>query len=440
MRACFDTIVDHLQARLRADEGFTLWMSGEESDFARINRARVRQPGSVTQCKASVRLIHGGRHATVEVTISGERTSDLARIDHALHRLRDILPHLPKDPHLLLQQVVSSSDDDQASHRIQATDMVDALLEEGDGLDLVGIVASGSLYRGFANHLGQRNWFTRSSFNLDWCLVHDADKAVKCSLADFTFDRAALSARMLEGRQQLKVLSRPSRTIAPGSYRAWLTPTAVSEILGVLTWGGFSLKALKTGHSPLRRFWEGEAHLASTVHLVEDVAGGIAPDFQADGFRRPSLVKIFDEGRMVGTLASPRSAQEFDVPTTGAGAGEHPESLSMAAGQLASDQVLSELQEGLFIGNLWYTNYSDRAACRITGMTRFATFWVEGGEIVCPVNVMRFDETLGQFFGTGLEGLSNTTEFQPSSSTYFQRSTTSVRCPGALVSAMRFTL
>ena len=40
------------------------------------------------------------------------------------------------------------------------------------------------------------------------------------------------------------------------------------------------------------------------------------------------------------------------------------------------------LGTGLFVGNLWYTNFSDRAACRTTGMTRFATFWIDEGEIV----------------------------------------------------------
>ena len=43
-------------------------------------------------------------------------------------------------------------------------------------------------------------------------------------------------------------------------------------------------------------------------------------------------------------------------------------------------QVLRTLDTGLYIGNLWYLNFSDRSACRLTGMTRFASFWVEGGQ------------------------------------------------------------
>ncbi len=50
------------------------------------------------------------------------------------------------------------------------------------GRDLVGIYAAGTLYRGFANSLGQRNWHEVDSFNFDWSLYLEADKAVKSAL------------------------------------------------------------------------------------------------------------------------------------------------------------------------------------------------------------------------------------------------------------------
>ena len=66
----------------------------------------------------------------------------------------------------------------------------------------------------------------------------------------------------------------------------------------------------------------------------------------------------------------------------------------MAGGDILRDQVLTQLGTGVYINNVWYLNYSDRSACRITGMTRFATLWVENGVIQAPLNVMRFDETI----------------------------------------------
>ena len=94
----------------------------------------------------------------------------------------------------------------------------------------------------------------------------------------------------------------------------------------------------------------------------------------------------------------------------------------------------------MYVNQLWYLNYSDVPACRITGMTRFATFWVEDGEIAAPLNVMRFDETVYRVLGENLLALTARRDFLPSRSTYGGRSTSSARLPGALVEGFRFTL
>ena len=73
-------------------------------------------------------------------------------------------------------------------------------------------------------------------------------------------------------------------------------------------------------------------------------------------------------------------------------------------------------------------------------MTRFATFWVEGGQIKAPLNVMRFDESLYRMFGTNLVDLTSQTESILDGDTYFRRSTSSCNAPGALVSELSFTL
>jgi predicted Zn-dependent protease len=117
-----------------------------------------------------------------------------------------------------------------------------------------------------------------------------------------------------------------------------------------------------------------------------------------------------------------------------------PEALTMAGGALAARDALAALDTGLWVGNLWYLNYSDRPAARITGMTRFATFWVEGGRIVAPVDVLRFDDTIYRMLGENLEALTAETELALESNTYGERMLTSLRLPGALLSGLTFTL
>ena len=73
-------------------------------------------------------------------------------------------------------------------------------------------------------------------------------------------------------------------------------------------------------------------------------------------------------------------------------------------------------------------------------MTRFATFWVENGEIVAPLSVMRFDETLYRMLGENLVGLTAEREWVLDPGSYFERTTSSGRYPGALVEDFNFTL
>ena len=79
-------------------------------------------------------------------------------------------------------------------------------------------------------------------------------------------------------------------------------------------------------------------------------------------------------------------------------ASESPAALSMQAGDLLEEDVLAKIGTGLYIGNLWYVNFSDRMNCRLTGMTRFATFWVENGVIVHPVHEITIAGNLRDMF------------------------------------------
>jgi hypothetical protein len=76
----------------------------------------------------------------------------------------------------------------------------------------------------------------------------------------------------------------------------------------------------------------------------------------------------------------------------------------------------------------------------MTGMTRYACFWVQEGELVVPLNVMRFDDDALRLFGPGLVGLTATPEFIPNNDTYGARRLGSVTTPAAVVEAFALTL
>jgi predicted Zn-dependent protease len=436
----FKALSQQLVAALRGAEVLTLFVEAEQSDFVRFNEAKVRQAGTVTQGLLLLDLIDGLRHAPGRYTLSGSLDEDVARGVALLDTLRQTLPFLPEDPHLLYATEVQSTERFATSELPDASDMVDSVMTSGEGLDVVGILASGTVFRGFANSLGQFNWFASSSFNFDWSLYHQADKAVKCGYAGTHWDDESLARKMGEGARQLDAMKRPPHRLDPGSYRAYLAPAALGEILGLLSWGGFGLKEQRTKRSPLLRAVEGHERLDSRISLNENISGGIAPAFGCSGFLRPDSVSLFREGALVGSLISPRSAKEFGLSTNGAAGSEAPDSLDLAPGTHDSAALLADLGTGIWINNLWYLNYSDRSSCRITGMTRFATFWVEQGEIVAPIDVMRFDDTLYRMMGEGLVGLSAERELIMDAGTYGGRSTSSARLPGALIEDFVLTL
>jgi predicted Zn-dependent protease len=440
MQAHFKKIADHAFSLLKGDEVALLTFDGEESDFIRFNKNAVRQAGSVAQRDLGIDLIRGSRHAEAQLALSGDAAQDRARVDTMLGELRARLDMVPDDPHLLYATEVHSTERIGPSGLAPAADALAAILKGGQGKDSVGVHAQGPIHRGFANSLGQRNWFTSCTFNLEWCFYASGDKAVKSDYAGFEWDPAALARKMDEAGRQLEILTRPAKTIERGKYRVYLAPRALNEVIGLLCWNGFGLKAQRAKISPLLRLVEGEASLHPSVCMCENTADGVSPNFDRRGFVKPDAVTMVEGGRFRESLISPRSAKEFGVPTNAAEAFEAPYSFEMTAGDIPAEQVLPKLGTGVFINNLWYLNYSDRPACRMTGMTRFATFWVENGKIAAPLNVMRFDESAYRMLGSNLAGLTREREMLLSSGTYGGREVASARLPGALVEDFAFTL
>ncbi len=434
----FRRLSDALLAEVAAGEVLLLRFSGEDSDFARLNHGRVRQAGHVRQQGLGLELVAAGRQAGAALELCGELERDLAEARAALAALRERLPHLPEDPHLNYATERHDSRDLAENGLPPAEGAVAELLEIAEGLDLVGLWAGGESVHGFANSLGQRNWHSRHSFNLDYSVYDHGDKAVKQSYAGSAWERTAVEAKIAEARATVEILGREPVRVPPGRYRVYLAPAALEELVGLLGWGGFGLKSHRTAQTPLLRMVREGLSLSPEVSLTEHHAGGLAPRFTGAGFITPEQVPLITDGAYADCLAGPRSAREYGAVVNCAV--ESPRSLEMAAGDLPQEGIYEALGTGIYVSNLWYCNYSDRNHCRITGMTRFACLWVEEGRPVAPLAVMRFDESLYHALGNGLLGLTRERERLLDPGTYGGRSQASALLPGALVEDFSFTL
>ena len=438
MQDYFFTLADALQAQLHGAETLLLAFDGEDSDFIRFNHGQVRQAGGVARRSLALDLIEADRHAAGRAQLAGSLSQDLPVLGSLLHDLRRQRAHLPADPYLNFATESRSGETRVASQPPSRTDALEAIIGTSQGLDLVGIWAAGAIYSGFASSLGQRNWHACESFNFDWSCYHAGDKAVKASYAGLHWDPAQLQRRMQHARADLEVMQRPARTIAPGRYRVYLAPRALQEVLAMMAWGGFGLKSQRTGQSPLIRMQIEGQRLAPAVDLSEHHGRGLEPPFTSEGFTKPEHVGLIANGVYRDSLVGARSAREYGALVNAAG--EWPASLDMQPGGLAGGDVLDALDTGLYINNLWYLNFSDRNQARITGMTRFACLWVEGGEVRAPIDVMRFDDSVFRMLGENLLGLTRERELLLDPDTYGGRSSHSVELPGALIEGLTFTL
>lgn len=440
MKELFFELAGFANGLLRGAEVLLANFEGETSDFLRFNRARVRQPMTVRQAYLTLQLIDGRRHDRTTLAITGNAEEDRPAVRAAIEAMRADLPALPEDPYLLYCTEAGASATARTGRMPTPEEAVEAIAADGAGLDLVGVLASGPVCRGFASSLGARHWHEVASFLLDWSVYSSGDKAVKASFAGQQWDRAEVARRIDATRAQLPHLARPSRTIGPGAYRAYLSPAALDELLWMLSWGGVSAKEQRTQQSTIQQLVDGEVSLSPQVTLRERIADGLAPAFDEAGFIRPASVDLIRNGRHAGSLVSPRTAQEYGIESNGASEDESMQAMELSTGKLPRADALRALDTGVYVGNFHYLNWSDRSAARVTGMTRFATYWVERGEIVAPLAVMRFDDSLYRMLGAELEALDDEADWILDSGTYGGRSVHTSRVPGALIRSLRLTL
>ena len=440
MREYFQKITSKVFEEVKDGETVFFALDGEETGFCRFNKGKIRQTGEIFQVDVSLNLIFNSREARKGVRLSLNEEEDLALLNSVLLEMREMTAVLPEDKFINFSEEPINSINDRTCGLPAFSKMIEDVAEKVGEKDFVGILVSGKQYSGLASSIGAFCWHVSESFNLDFSVYVYGDKAVKGSYCGVEWDSEELSDKLTGAFKESEFLSNEAVDIDPGEYRVYLAPSAVEEIFGMLSWGGFGAQPQMTKQSPLHRLAEGLETLDPRVSVTENTEEGTAPCYNGYGFLRPGKVKLIENGVYKNHLVSPRSAKEYGLESNGSGLWESPQDYDVAAGDLKQEDVLKKLDNGIYINNLWYLNYSDRNNARITGMTRFACFLVENGEIKAPVNVLRFDDSIYRIFGENLEEITEDRDFILDSGTYYSRSFSSKKIPGLLLKKMNFTL
>ena len=440
LEVSFDQVVATLQQAATAQEAWTLKLAGERSQFMRFSQAKVRQTGTVADGWFKLTLICDQRTCYQEFPCTGDAATDCQQAQAALTELRQDIAHLPLDPHIVIPKGTNTSREVHSGNLLSPETVASTLLAIAQDVDFTGIYAAGLLVRGYADSSGQQHWFATDSFALDYSLFGPQGQAVKQTLAGSDWDTDAYTAQVETAKTQLKLLLQTPKSLERGQYRTYLAPAAVAELVAMLSWGGISEAALQQGNSALRELRQGQRRLSDKFHLQENFGHGLVPRFNEWGEMAPLELPLIESGELVNALVSDRTAKEYGLVANGASGSEGLRSPEISPGRLAQEQVLAALGTGLYVSNLHYLNWSDRPTGRITGMTRYACFWVENGEIVTPIENLRFDESLYRFWGESLLELTEFQEFIPEVGTYGGRALGGCWVPGMLVEDFMYTL
>ena len=440
MNEYFSLLNNYIFSELSKNEVLITNISGENSQFIRFNNSKVRQTGLIDDMSFSMILISHNRKSSISLTLTGNIDNDKSLILFNLNQLRDNVKFLPEDPFIVMPTVAKSSSEIYSGSLLNNKDSVNNLIPAMQGVDLTGIWASGKIFSGNANSMGLEHWFETETFSLDYSIINDEQKMVKACYAGTHWNQKEYEDFLFASKQKMELMSKKSISIEPGEYRAYIAPDGVSDLIGMLSWGGIGESSIQQGDSSLIKLKNLESKLSPCFNLSEDFSSGMVPRFNGMGEVAPEKLPLIVAGALKNTLVSSRTEKEYNIPTNYASSDEGLRSPIMSSGKINENDVLKNIEKGVYLSNLHYLNWSDRIGGRITGMTRYACFWVEDGEIVAPIENMRFDDTIYNIFGQNLEESTDKLHLVPNVGTYDGRNLGGTYCPGIILSSFALTL
>lgn len=432
----FNQLSQKLFDSLQTGEVLSLCLIAESTDFLRFNQSKIRQRTKVQNGQALLELHLNKKKINFSIPFTSVLEKDLKLALSQIEKARGLLKKLKEEPFFVELKNNESLSVSHSGKLLAHDDVVSTLFEKD--LDMVGLYSSGSVLRANYNSLGQTHWFDTDSFAMDYS-IYNGHKGAKGFYVGQHWDRSQFQNHLNETKKQLEILSRPVQKIKKGKYNVYLAPAAIVEMLDWFSYGLFSEKSLQLGQSALTKVKEGKKQFSPLLTFKENFKDfAFHPRFNNYGEVTPEEITLIEKGNLKNTLCDSRTAKEFGGQSNSAF--EMLFSTEISPGSLKEEDILKELGTGIYIANLHYVNWSDQAFGRMTGMTRYACFWVENGEIVGPIENLRFDESIFHMFGEGLKALTSFRETHLNLSTYSYRHLGGQILPGALISDMSFVL
>jgi len=380
------------------------------SALTRFANSRIHQ--NVAEEQAHIRLkvaLDGGKVAQATTTrVDPEGIERLVETTVAAARLRPADPDFPGMAPAAEAPVVNHHDaaTTSASPDVRAS-IVAEFVSAAEGMEAAGYCSTEGTVHVLCSSAGARMADRSSMAQLDG--IHRAE-ASSGPPTDGYAQVTSVRVGDLDGTRCGAVAAQKARAgadpveLPPGTYEVVLEPRAVASVLLFPAWLGFNGKAHAEGTSFVHL---GEAQLDEHIDIWDDATDqrSLGRGYDAEGTpkRRVDLVA---RGVSVGLVHDRRSAAQAGVEPTGHSIGEdsfggYPGDLFLGDGDTSVEDLVASVERGLLVTDLWYNRILDPKTQVVTGLTRNGLFLVEGGEVVGPVQNLRYTQSVVAALGPG---------------------------------------
>ena len=441
----YNTICSQVYSILKEGEDLTIYMEGENSQYFRFNDSKIRQTGIIEDYNVTLSLYHGKKSLQATTTVSSDIDYSVKNLISEIDGLREPLSLIPENNFTAFPDKFDSLEVYRDGELPNREEILDSLMSIIDKDNLTGVWTSGKIFRASSTSQGTQHWFEKDSFIFDFSLIDTKENMVKILYPGSDWNKDDFITAFDDASNRLQLMDKPKLELKPGKYRVWFEPHAVADFVDMLNWNGVSEASLRNGSSCLLKMRKDNVKLSEKFSLDESFDRKSTASFNSRS-EVSANVSLIKHGMLENTLINSKTALEYGLTSNYAedvnswGMGEYLRAPFMHGGDIKLDERLEKLGTGIFISNIHYLNWSDNLGGRITGLTRYACYWVEDGKMIAPIKTMRFDDSFYNFFGNNLEAVGETLLSRPVIETYDGRNPGETTCPGILVNDFELTL
>ena len=401
----------------------------EQSGFARFAASEVHQPTLIRDETLTLRVVRDGK---VGCAVTNRTDDDGLR--DAARRAAEAADSAKPDPDYAGLQprvdVPEVAGFDEATAALTPEEQAAAAaaaIEAASGYGLYGYFTSGVTEIAVSSSTGH----AVSQRTTDASVLAIAASEDESGYAEATSWKAA---ELDPGAVAREAVEKAARTkgageLEPGTHGAVLEPYAFSELLWYFGFSSLGALAFLEGRSYLSgRLGERLFHESFTLHDDGLDARGLPKAFDLEGApkQRVTLVEagvakdVVWDRRTAKRAADGRTSTGHALAAPAQGFGPLPLNLSVGGGEATRDELVEQVQEGVYVTRLHYLGVVDPREGIITGMTRDGTFRIDGGKVTKPLVNLRFTTSFPELVQK-LVGLGNDVELVNRSDFYDER-------------------